>query len=239
MKERFLFIIRYFLFWMFLFSLSRILFMVWYANQTGELPVNDWLRIMLHGLKLDTSTSAYFLIIPSLVLLLSTFSKFPWAETVVNYYTYLLIFLSGLIIGIDLELYANWGFRLDATPLLYADHPKEMIANVVFWVLVRQMITALAWILLAFFLYRRSVKSPIHNVKPAHWLNIPAFLIFIPGLVIPIRGGFGQAPINVGSVYFHRNPFANHAAVNVVYNLGYALIDLKPAGNPYSIVSTK
>jgi phosphoglycerol transferase MdoB-like AlkP superfamily enzyme len=236
MKERLLFILRFFLYWMFLFTLSRILFMVWYARQTAELPADDWIKIMLHGIKLDLSTASYFLLFPALVMLITTFFSNRFSELLLTGYCYLLIVISGLIIAVDLELYANWGFRLDATPLLYADHPKEMLANVEFWVLIRQILIALVWIGLAVALYRKYVVPALQVIKSAHWLNIPVFLLVIPALVIPIRGGFGQAPINVGSVYFHKNPFANHAAVNVVYNLGYALIDLKPAGNPYTVV---
>ena len=44
-------------------------------------------------------------------------------------------------------------------------------------------------------------------------------------LIIPIRGGFGKAPMNVGAVYFHENTFANHAAINVVWNVGFSLTE--------------
>src|SRR5690606_4836434 len=38
----------------------------------------------------------------------------------------------------------------------------------------------------------------------------------------PIRGSFSVAPMNTGFVYFHNSkPFANHAAINVVWNFLY------------------
>jgi phosphoglycerol transferase MdoB-like AlkP superfamily enzyme len=39
---------------------------------------------------------------------------------------------------------------------------------------------------------------------------------------IPVRGGFSIAPINVGRVYFSEKQFANHIAVNPVWNFFYA-----------------
>src|SRR5687768_18609172 len=42
--------------------------------------------------------------------------------------------------------------------------------------------------------------------------------------ILPIRGSFGVAPMNTGFVYFHDSKiFANHAAVNVVWNFLYAV----------------
>src|SRR5687768_6483286 len=42
--------------------------------------------------------------------------------------------------------------------------------------------------------------------------------------ILPIRGSFGVAPMNTGFVYFHESKlFANHAAVNVVWNFLYAV----------------
>lgn len=43
-------------------------------------------------------------------------------------------------------------------------------------------------------------------------------LLLFFSLIIPIRGGFQLAPINQSTVYFSTLPFANHAAVNCVWN---------------------
>jgi phosphoglycerol transferase MdoB-like AlkP superfamily enzyme len=43
-------------------------------------------------------------------------------------------------------------------------------------------------------------------------------------MFIPIRGSFTVAPMNVGFVYFHpTKAYANHAAVNVIWNFFYKL----------------
>ena len=65
------------------------------------------------------------------------------------------------------------------------------------------------------------------------------FLCFCPeSLIIPIRGGFGVAPINAGTVYFSENMFVNHTAINVVWNVGSSVFTRKPAENPYSFSDT-
>jgi phosphoglycerol transferase MdoB-like AlkP superfamily enzyme len=45
-------------------------------------------------------------------------------------------------------------------------------------------------------------------------------------MILPVRGSLGVAPMNVGFVYFHpNNIFANHAAINVVWNAGKSLLN--------------
>jgi phosphoglycerol transferase MdoB-like AlkP superfamily enzyme len=60
------------------------------------------------------------------------------------------------------------------------------------------------------------------------------FMLLFGSLIIPIRGGFGVAPINAGTVYFNENMFVNHSAINVVWNAGSTYFNRKPSGNPYS-----
>jgi phosphoglycerol transferase MdoB-like AlkP superfamily enzyme len=139
-------------------------------------------------------------------------------------------------VAIDLELYSYWGFRLDASPLLYATHPREMLASVSSWIIIRQLLVAgILWILF-FLALRRWVMPPEKvNYKPA-WISVPGILLIIGFLIIPIRGGFGKATMNVGSVYFFEEQIANHAAVNLVFNLGYSLSHLDAQTNPYVVM---
>ncbi|MEQ8425230.1 MAG: LTA synthase family protein, partial [Cyclobacteriaceae bacterium] len=53
---------------------------------------------------------------------------------------------------------------------------------------------------------------------------LPALFGATVFLILPIRGSLGVAPMNTGFVYFSNdNLYANHAAVNVVWNFGYAV----------------
>jgi phosphoglycerol transferase MdoB-like AlkP superfamily enzyme len=39
--------------------------------------------------------------------------------------------------------------------------------------------------------------------------------------------------INTGSAFFHKNTFANHAGINVIWNFGHSLVEKKESSNPY------
>ena len=52
---------------------------------------------------------------------------------------------------------------------------------------------------------------------------VPILLFLTATMIIPVRGGFGIAPMNPGKVYFSQNVFANQAALNGIWNLMYGL----------------
>lgn len=54
-------------------------------------------------------------------------------------------------------------------------------------------------------------------------------------LIIPIRGGFGIAPMNHSSVYFSKNNFANISALNSPWNFFSSLLhNSSNKVNPYT-----
>ena len=59
-------------------------------------------------------------------------------------------------------------------------------------------------------------------------------MVLLGSLIIPIRGGFGIAPINAGTVYFSQKMFLNHAAINAIWNVGTSAFTQKPVKNPYT-----
>ena len=75
-------------------------------------------------------------------------------------------------------------------------------------------------------------KINAHLTK-GKFLEAPIFLIIIGALIIPIRGGFANIPINQSNVYFSTKMFANHAAVNFIWNFANTLAHKIDDKNPY------
>ncbi len=201
----------------------KAIFLAYNYSLTAELPVNDIFLIFYHGLKIDFSTIGYFLIFPSLLIIFSVvFSNIHFLK-IIKIYSLLLIILATILTVIDMELYRNWGFRLDKTPLQYISNPKEMMASTD---LLLVILLSLATIFISFIfilIYNKLHKAKIAKVKVRKTLNITLLIIIFFSLIIPIRGGFGVSTMNIGSVYFHKNLYANHAAINLVWNVIYSL----------------
>ena len=124
-----------------------------------------------------------------------------------------------------MELYRNWGFRMDGTVLFYLKTPKEAMASIKIWLIIVLIIT-LYFNILAIIqvVYKFIVSKELDQIQPGKWPIIPVFLLLTGLSIIPMRGGVGIAPIRSGSVFFSPIPYANHAAINVQWNFCNSLL---------------
>ncbi|MBW3544029.1 MAG: sulfatase-like hydrolase/transferase [Bacteroidetes bacterium] len=224
MRERSVFLVGYYFYWLIYFIFTKAVFLLYHQPLSKKLPAETLLGIFWHGLALDLSFSAYLCAIPFLVVAFSAFIPFrQWLAAFLLVYTSIMIFVVTFLCTADLELFRIWGFRLDASPLNYLNTPGEMfvsVGNAPIWLLV---ILNILINLFFSFAYRHQLH-PVAKTFSAirfYWL-LP--LLFITALLIlPLRGGLQEIPINQSSAYFSRNHFANQAAINLPWNFFHAL----------------
>ena len=236
MKKRFIALGIYALFWLAFFSFARMFFIVIqyelsFKNSAGELFLT-----FINGLKLDISTTGYYLLIPVLLAIPGIWFTGNWYKLVTRWYTYLLIIFSSVIVVADANLYSYWGFRMDYTPVMYLKTPAEAMASVSTLKAGGLFLTIIAISVFFIFIYRKSVDKYFNDPgKVRRRLIITmVFTLLLGSLIIPVRGGFGVAPINAGSVYFSPKMFLNHTAVNAIWNVGTTAFTGKPVTNPYN-----
>ena len=225
MKNRFAFQPRYFLFWLLFFELGRALFLGYQHAAAAKLPWATLLATFWYGLRLDASAAAYVCLVPFLLLVLaSLWPRLPLRRLLVGYSAAMGLLLV-LLITADLELYRAWGFRLDDTPLQYLNSPQEMAASAG---------SAPLGLLLAALLTLGGGGWRLYKGVVGRLPELPAWfgrgraalagLLYLALLLVPLRGGTQQIPINQSDVYFSRTAFANHAALNAPWNLMSALV---------------
>ncbi|MFD1187955.1 LTA synthase family protein [Pontibacter rugosus] len=234
MKNRIAFPPLYFLFWLLYFIVARAIFLIYHLDRSSELTSSEVASTFIYGLRLDASFAAYISLLPFLLTLLSTFSEKVRLAAAVRYYTFFLLLFLSILLAADLELYSHWGFRLDASPLQYLNSPGEMAASAagapVFLLLLVSLTISVAFILL----YSRFFDLRHYTLQLHKWLASGLCLFFLALLVLPLRGGWQQIPINQSVVYFSNKPFANHAGLNMPWNLMHALLKYEKSGhNPY------
>ncbi|MBO0357824.1 LTA synthase family protein [Hymenobacter sp. BT186] len=225
MKNRFSFQWRYFLFWLIFFVVAKSLFLVYHFTKSATLPAGTLAGIFGYGLRLDASATAYLSVVPFVLFTLGSLvgPRFPLAALVKSY-TAVAGLLVALLTVADLELYRTWGFRLDATPLQYLDSPAEMAASAGSAPLL-VLGLALAGLVVAGILLYNKVVGAIPALPAGFGRGRAALagLLYTALLVVPLRGGVQQIPVNQSDVYFAAVPFANHAAVNVPWNVANSL----------------
>ena len=236
-QNRFSFQPRYFLFWLLFFLVGRVVFLLYHHALAATLPLPTLLGTFGYGLRLDFSMTAYLCAVPFLLFVLAYLigPRFP-LRRLINAYTGLLGLVVSFLLMADADLYRVWGFRLDATPLQYIDTPGEMAATatsapLVFLFSVIGLLTLGAWLL-----YKVLARpAPVFPAQAGRGRLVLAGLGYAALLAVPMRGGLQQIPVNQSDVYFSEVPFANHAAINPIWNVADALLRLRKLqpGRPF------
>ena len=226
MKKRILYYTVFFIFWVLFFWIARFIFLIYNYHLSFSLSFGEWFSAFLYGTRMDASMSGYITGISAVLLVATSFLSGKTTDRTMSIFTLITLFISVLLVVSDMELYRHWGFRLDSTPLSYLKTPREAFGSASIRALIVQIAVFALLIWGAWQAYRKILRTILKTSKPAGWLGIPAFVFAGALMILPIRGSLGVAPMNVGFVYFHpNNIFANHAAINVVWNAGKSLLN--------------
>ncbi len=238
MKSSFIYYFRYALFLLGIQAIFRISFLIIYRDNAHGIELSDQLLAMVYGLKLDISLAGYCLLIPTLLLFLSSIIKKLSVQRILDIYTFIILLLLIPLFFTNLVVYKYWNFPIDRSIFDYLNTPAEMFASLNFIGLIIILgIIILVFYLSYFIFYRRWISKPFMAGQKAGWIEPVLFFLLMPLLIIPIRGGLQTSPINTGSVYFHQEAYVNHIAVNPVWNLIYTLIEGKKLSQSVSYMS--
>ena len=200
---------------MLIFIIAKVVFMLY--NTTQVFTGHDIFAVLYNGLSLDFSTSLYIIIVPFLVCTVSIWlGGIKTLRVILRAYYLLIAIVMTLAFVADTSLYEFWLFKLDSSCLQYLETPTEAMASVSLgYIVVRiiaiAVISALIW--WAYTHPRFSITPSPHRI-----MESAVALLFIPLIIIGIRGGLGESTTNIGQVYFSQNQFLNHSAVNPVFN---------------------
>lgn len=223
MKSRLYFLLSAGLFWLGFFFVFRFIFALYQWDITQEYPFAELAKAFLSGSRHDASLMGYVLMLTGLIVSGTFFmqgEKLKKVFTII--YTIIAVLFASLLVP-NLELYRNWGFHIDSTVLEYLKTPKEAAASTTTSVYLLVGFIFLAVTILSNYIIRKLVVPKLDKVEPIQWKWIPALLFVTAAMIIPVRGGFGIVPMNVGFVYFSNYTFVNHLAVNPVWNFSYSM----------------
>lgn len=225
MRQRLKFLGYLALFWLLFVIVIRALFLLYNHDLTDQLMAGEILQVFLHGLKMDLSLLGYFLMAAGLILTISLFIKNRWVSFALNSLNIFLLIISALLVTVDMELYRHWGFRLNTGPFFYLQSAgSAALGSVAIPVVFKLLLVCAALVTLSIFFYDRWLMPKIAALEEGQRKGSVVLLMITGLMIIPIRGSFTVAPMNTGFVYFHKTKaYANHAAINVVWNFLYNL----------------
>lgn len=222
MRERLLLFLRLLLFWLLYMLVIRVIFLSYNHDLSSQLSITEILLTILHGLRMDGSMIGYFLAASGLLITVSALIPGRWFSITLTTLTFILLVFSGMVVIVDMELYRHWGFRMNNTPFMYMGSGamgsiNPMVAVKTLTVLILLTTGFILW-------YNRWIVPTVQQLTPGSKKSSLVIFVVTALMFLPIRGSFTVAPMNTGFVYFHKSKaYANHAAINVIWNFLYSL----------------
>ncbi|GIV33762.1 MAG: sulfatase [Chitinophagales bacterium] len=231
-----LFFLSYALFWLAFFFTIRLAFItVNFLDAGMTLSLIEFKGAFVHGFKLDLSATAYLMLIPGMLLAFSNI--IGNTKSLITLYTTVMAGVIILFTIVDLRFYKYLGARLDIAPFRFLKSPKAVFASLTIGDFVIPLSIAALLAVIFIFIYRKLIP-PITG-KGNKYVVPFSFLLLDAALIIPMRGGIGLAPINIGSVYFSNNLYANHCAINLPWNVVYSITMLNAVENRYNFMDAQ
>lgn len=217
------FLSKYSLSWILWLSFCRFIFGVYNILFKQSISFIEFIKALYYGIYMDLSIIGYLMLFVLILFMLYHFLKWKSIIKLLKIYTIIIICIFSLISAIDTIIYKDWGYKLDATPLFYLKKAGEVSSFISLGNFLSFLIILLILILSGFKLFSIFCFNRISIIP--NWISGTISLFLIPLMIIPIRGGIGLAPINLSSVYFSSNLFANHLAVNTIWNVIYSITE--------------
>ena len=219
------YLLKTILFWLLFFAFYRLVFILFNLGYAAGSPAGVLAKSFFVGLRLDMSMTGYVLLLLSVVqaFVVGVSKQFSY-NILQGIQAFFLTVFTALLLG-NINLYAYWGRLLDAEGFSFLKTPWVILASVKWYesLFFMVLLVGLSWG--AVWLNKRWV----HRLHPSKKLSrlsagMAAFMLLFVGalMLIPIRGSFGVAPISTGVAYFSSYNFANHAAINPLWNLFYS-----------------
>ncbi len=225
------------LIWLLLFWLGRFFFV---AFTVQTISLDEVLGIARNAFRIDVSSISYLLLFP---LFLSVFQCVVawrgWAFLFKTYFYTVTAFII-LITAVDVCLYQEWGLKINSRIFLYLQHPSEILNSASFQhYIMFGLIVFVSLFLVRFAFNRLSVERCFHEneKKRVVWIT-PLFALL---LLMGIRGGWQQIPMQESDCYFSKKQIINDVTVNTFWNFNASVARsiANKTSNPYHYLSDK
>ena len=234
------------------FLVGTIIFMVFHYGVYGQYGIGDWFQVLIHSVPQDLTVAGYVVAVPLIVKLVHLWLPGNWYRHLMYWVLGVLFFVVLFLWLADLVLFGYWGFRLDATPLIYLlDNPAEALASAPWWMYVLGIGGILLILYVVEWLLHKLMPSPqrshshlwreacSNRPEPLRRRIIHTLqgLLFAGVVFLCIRGGVSESTMNVGRAYFSTEMNLNQAAVNPIFSFLYSLSKQKNYDEMYRFMT--
>lgn len=215
------------IFWLLFFNITRLIFILYYLKiiLVEKISFLETLGVFWHSLKLDLATTCYILVFPFLLLVIQSIWSPKWMNLINKVYTGFVIGVYSLSAAGEMGIYAEWKTKLTYKVIKYLSHPSEIFNSAETGTFFFLVFLFLFMFVGGVYAYNRYFHVHLEHERRNLWFTLGFFLLTPGVLVIGLRGGLQQIPINQSESYYSDHNILNIAAVNNAFNLYISIFE--------------
>lgn len=223
--------------WTVLFNLQQASFLFFDPAWTAKLPAEAVLRSFQEAWPMHLSAACYFTLPIALLGFVLLWVERRWIRSVIVVLLGVFVVSSALISVSDTALFRAWGTKINHKALSYLLYPDEAAAAAAGAHPGQLVVVFLAQCAVGWFLFSR-IDHQRRLKTGAAWQRALAMVIAPLLLLVGVRGGVQDYPIDRSWSYHSVHPVLNLAAMNGVWNVIVLLAEPPEIeANPYSYLS--
>jgi phosphoglycerol transferase MdoB-like AlkP superfamily enzyme len=213
------------LFWLVVFTISRIFFLIYYASLLKGISFLSILSTFYYALNLDISACGYIMVIPFFLLVVQTFYNPKWLNKLNLAYVFIALLIYFFITTAEIGVYGEWKTKLYFKALNYLENPAEITNTAGTSTVIIISLIFFVQLIGSFWLYRKWFYTKIENLRRNIVFSFLFFIIAGSAMFLGIRGGTQQIPINQSQSYFSKHDILNITAVNSAWNMMHSILN--------------
>jgi len=228
MKSHLSYLLRQVIFWMLIFTVNRIIFLVYYKYllSADSIGFSEVMQVFYNAFKLDLSTIGYILVFPFLLNLFVRATTVNLFIRINRIYSMMALVIYQMISLGELQLYGEWKIKLSAKALTYLKEPDEVLSSATNSGIIITVVLFFGIVIGFYYIYNyllsKTKPKPLNFKKPL----VLAYVFIVPVVLFAgIRGGFQAIPITASQSYFSKHDILNITAVNPAYNMIFSIMD--------------
>ena len=223
-------LVKYYIAMITIFFIGRLALFIIYFDKFKESDVNYWLTF-IYGLRMDTITASFFLVIPLILLTLTPKRVENFVNIFLKYYFVIVLSIIIYMENATFPFIAEYDMRPNYLFVEYLDYPKEVF-SMIFAEYKLELFIAFLMIGSFIYYYMKYLNDSFLELFEISYIKRVA--LFIPILLllfIGIRSSFGHRPANISDAMYSSNRMVNEITKNSIYSVAYAIYINKKHGS--------
>src|SRR5690606_2321666 len=106
-------LVSYYLLWILLFFLERLLFILYFKENIFPISFGEFLSTFRYGLRMDASMAGYICALPLLVFIINWLvPSLKTPRSLVRTYSLIVMIVCAILMAVNLNIYQEWGTKL-------------------------------------------------------------------------------------------------------------------------------